>query len=64
MQLIVAIAALAGGIALPVGEAWFLFAYLAAAILIGRIVFVRFEAPMQALIRAATLAPSGMRAAA
>ncbi|MCY7340177.1 MAG: acyltransferase [Sphingomonas bacterium] len=55
LQLAVAIAALASGIALPVGEAWFLIAYLAAAIIIGRIVFVRFEAPAQAMIRAATL---------
>ena len=64
MQLVVAILAIAGGIALPVGEAWFLFAYLAAVILVGRVVFVRFEAPMQALIRSATLSPAGKRAAA
>ena len=64
LQLIVAIVAVAGGIALPVGEAWFLLAYLAAVIVIGRIVFLRFEAPMQTMIRAATLAPSGTRAAA
>ena len=55
LQLAVAIVALASGIVLPVGEAWFLMAYLAAAIIIGRIIFVRFEAPAQAMIRAATL---------
>ena len=64
MQLILAIVAVAGGIALPVGEAWFLLAYLVAVIVIGRIVFLRFEAPMQAIIRAATLSPKGERAAA
>ena len=59
MQLVIAIIALASGIALPVGEAWFLLAYLGVTIVLGRIVFVRFEAPMQTLIRAATLNPHG-----
>jgi peptidoglycan/LPS O-acetylase OafA/YrhL len=64
VQLVVATAALAAGITLPFHQTWFLLAYVAAVILIGRIVFVRFEAPMQAMIRAATLSPSGKRAAA
>ena len=64
MQLAVATAAIAGGFALPVDEPWFLAAYLGSVLLVGRIVFLRFEAPMQAMIRAATLAPSGTRAAA
>jgi peptidoglycan/LPS O-acetylase OafA/YrhL len=64
IQLGVAIVALAGGIALPVGEAWFLIAYLAAAIVLGRVIFERFEAPMQQWIRAATLRPEREQAAA
>ena len=64
MQLGVAIVALAAGITLPLAEAWFLLAYLTASIVIGRIVFVRFEAPMQDLIRTATLSTKGKRAAA
>ncbi len=64
MQLAVAIVVVASGITLPVGETWFLLAYLAAVIVAGRIVFLRFEAPMQATIRAATLTPKGERAAA
>ncbi|MEO6113337.1 MAG: acyltransferase [Sphingomicrobium sp.] len=62
VQLGVAIAALASGIALPVSEAWFLIAYLATIVALGRIIFLRFEAPMQAWIRAATLAPAPARA--
>jgi peptidoglycan/LPS O-acetylase OafA/YrhL len=64
MQLAIAIAALAGGYALPVDRAWFLLAYLGATIILGRIVFVRFEAPVQRMIRAATLARPSERAAA
>ena len=64
MQLAIAIIALATGIALPVGEAWFLLAYLGGTIVIGRFVFTRFEAPMQKLIRDATLSPSRATAAA
>lgn len=64
LQLVVAIVAVGGSIALPIDQAWFLIAYLATAIVIGRIVFVRFEAPVQNMIRAATLSPSGKRAAA
>lgn len=64
MQLGVAIIAVTAGITVPVGEAWFLLAYLAAALLLGRIVFVRFEAPVQNLIRAATLTRPRERAAA
>ena len=64
LQLIVAIGALAGRFALPVDRAWFLLAYLAVTIILGRIVFVRFEAPVQKLIRAATLTRTGERAAA
>ena len=55
LQLAIATFALAAGLALPVREPWFLFAYLAATIIIGRIVFLRFEAPMQSMIRALTL---------
>jgi peptidoglycan/LPS O-acetylase OafA/YrhL len=57
LQLGVAIVALAFNITLPIGEAWFLLAYLAASIVVGRIVFVRFEAPVQDLIRSVTLRP-------
>ncbi|MDQ3144484.1 MAG: acyltransferase [Pseudomonadota bacterium] len=63
MQLAVAIVALACGVKLPVGEAWFLLAYLAASLVIGRIVFVRFEGPVQDMIRQATLTPKRERAA-
>lgn len=63
MQLIVAIIAVAAGINLPVDAAWFLLAYLAATMVLGRVVFVRFEAPVQDMIRAATLSPKGKRAA-
>ena len=55
LQLIIVTALLALGIAPPVDKAWFLFAYLAATIILGRLVFVRFEAPAQRMIRAATL---------
>ncbi len=55
MQLCVAIVVLQSGIALPLSEPWFLLAYLATAIVLGRIVFIRFEAPMQRLIRAAMI---------
>lgn len=64
MQLGVAIVVVGAEIALPLDKAWFLLAYLAASIVIGRITFVRFEAPMQAMIRAATLSPSRTRAEA
>lgn len=64
MQLAVAIVVVAAGITLPLSEAWFLLAYLAAVIVVGRVVFLRFEAPVQNLIRAATLSPKGARAAA
>jgi peptidoglycan/LPS O-acetylase OafA/YrhL len=64
LQLTIAIAALAGGFALPLDQPWFLLAYLAATIILGRIVFVRFEAPVQKLIRAATLTRRSERAAA
>ena len=64
LQLAVATFALAAGVTLPVREAWFLLAYLAATIVIGRIIFVRFEAPMQRMIRTATLAPRTEPAAA
>ncbi len=57
LQLAVAIGALASGISLPVGEPWFLIAYLAATLIIGRIVFVKFEAPAQQWIRSAALSP-------
>ena len=55
LQLAMAIAALAGGFALPLDQPWFLLAYLGATIVLGRIVFVRFEAPVQRIIRTATL---------
>lgn len=63
LQLTIAIIALATGIKLPVDEAWFLIAYLGMTIVIGRIVFIRFEAPIQTLIRDATLTPSRAAAA-
>lgn len=63
IQLAVVIVALAGGIELPVGEAWFLFAYLATILALGRIIFLRFEAPMQTWIRSAALTPAPVRAA-
>ncbi len=64
IQLGVGILVMATGIRLPVGEAWFLIAYLAATIVFGRIVFVRFEGPMQDWIRAATLEPKRERVTA
>ncbi len=64
IQLGVGILVMATGIRLPVGEAWLLIAYLAATIVFGRIVFVRFEGPMQDWIRAATLEPKRERVTA
>ena len=64
LQLVIAITTLATGIAVPVGEAWFLIAYLGVTIVIGRIVFTQFEAPVQTLIRKAALNPSRAAAAA
>ncbi len=55
LQLALGTLFLAIGFEPPVGSPWFLLAYLAATIAIGRIVFVRFEAPVQDRIRAATL---------
>ena len=64
LQLTIAIAALAGGFALPVDRPWFLLAYIGTTIILGRIVFVRFEAPVQRWIRTATLTRSSERATA
>jgi len=64
IQLAVASLALASGTAVPVGQAWFLIAYLAVTIIVGRIVFLRFEAPVQRWIRTVTLTPRRERAAA
>jgi len=61
IQLGVGILVMASGIVLPVGEAWFLIAYLATCIVLGRVVFVRFEGPVQEWIRAATLNPKRER---
>jgi len=63
LQLAIAIAALAAGHALPVDQPWFLLAYLATTVILGRIVFVRFEAPVQKMIRAATFARTERAAA-
>ncbi len=57
IQLAVGIVVLASDIVLPVEEAWFLLAYLATSIILGRIVFVRFESPVQDWIRATALKP-------
>ena len=64
LQLAVATFAVTSGIVLPIAEAWFLLAYLATTIVIGRIVFLRFEAPVQNWIRSATLTPKRERVAA
>jgi len=64
IQLGVGIFVMASGVVLPVGEAWFLLAYLATSIVLGRIVFLRFEGPVQEWIRASTLEPKRERIAA
>ena len=64
LQLTIAIAAICGGFALPVGQPWFLLADLGATLVLGRLVYVGFEAPAQRLIRAATLTRESERAAA
>jgi peptidoglycan/LPS O-acetylase OafA/YrhL len=64
LQLAIAIAALAFGIAIPIGEAWFLAVYVAVVLIAGRITFLRFEAPAQDFIRGAALSPARARAAA
>jgi peptidoglycan/LPS O-acetylase OafA/YrhL len=64
LQLIIVTGLLALGIAPPVDKPWFLFAYLAATIILGRVVFLRFEAPAQRMIRAAMLARTAETAAA
>lgn len=61
LQLAVAVAALGLGITVPVGEAWFLAAYIAVVLITGRFVFVRFEGPMQDLVRTVALAPTQPR---
>jgi peptidoglycan/LPS O-acetylase OafA/YrhL len=58
MQLAFAIAALGLGLTVPVGEPWFLAAYLAAVLGAGRLVFLRFEGPMQDAVRKLALAPA------
>ncbi len=64
MQLALCISSLAFGFTVPIGEAWFLLVYLVVVIMAGRFVFLRFEAPVQDLIRTATLSPSRARALA
>ena len=64
LQLAFAIVALSTGMAIPIGEAWFLAAYVAVVLIAGRLVFLRFEAPLQDLIRSAALTPERTRAAA
>ena len=63
LQLGVAVMAVASGTTLPVGEPWFLLAYLAVTLWIGRWTFLHFEAPVQEWIRALAL-PSSTRTAA
>nr|MBA3651622.1 acyltransferase [Chthoniobacterales bacterium] len=55
MQLALVTFCVAAGVDPPVSAGWFLLAYLAASIVIGRVVFLGFEAPAQRMIRAATL---------
>ena len=64
LQLAFAIVALGSGLAIPIDQAWFLAAYVAVVLLVGHFTFRHFEAPAQALIRAATLTPRRARAAA
>jgi peptidoglycan/LPS O-acetylase OafA/YrhL len=64
MQLAFAVAAMATGITIPIGEAWFLAAYLAAVLIAGRAVFLSFERPLQDMIRNTALAPRRTRATA
>lgn len=59
MQLAFAIASLALGFTIPIDQTWFLILYVAVVVAAGRIVFLRFEAPVQDLIRAAMLRPKG-----
>lgn len=54
LQLTIAVAVAASGIALPVASPLFLAAYLGATLVLSRFVFERFERPAQAWIRAAT----------
>lgn len=51
LQLIIAIAVAASGVALPVASPLFLIAYLAATLAISRVVYERFERPAQTWIR-------------
>jgi peptidoglycan/LPS O-acetylase OafA/YrhL len=57
LQLLVAVAVTAGGIAVPVASPLFLLAYLGLVLIISKLVFERFERPAQAWIRAQTTAP-------
>ena len=64
LQLGIAILALASGTALPVAEPWFLLAYLAVTLALGRLTFLHFEAPAQSWIRALAFRSSARTAAA
>lgn len=64
IQLAVAVASLWLGLTVPVGEAWFLAAYVAVVLIAGRVVFARFERPMQDLVRNAALTPTRPQKAA
>jgi peptidoglycan/LPS O-acetylase OafA/YrhL len=64
MQLAFAIVVLFAGITLPVGEVWFLLAYLRVTLELGRIGFVRFELPAQNLIRRLAFSQAPKAAAA
>ena len=55
LQLILAIAAAASGRALPIDNPLFLVAYLGATLVVGRLVYMRFERPAQDWIRSLTL---------
>jgi peptidoglycan/LPS O-acetylase OafA/YrhL len=55
LQLIAAIAAAAGGFALPVASLLFLAGYLAVSLVVARVVYVHFERPAQDWIRSLAL---------
>ena len=57
LQLAFAIAVLRFGLTVPVGQAWFLAAYVGIVLVSGRLLFLHFEGPMQDLVRSLALAP-------
>lgn len=51
LQLALAVAVTGAGLAVPVASPWFLLAYLATTLIVGHLIFTRFEKPVQDWLR-------------